>query len=51
MARARRLKGNRTHIKVTRETVEELKKLKRGNENYDSIIRRLIKSYRTVIGF
>ena len=32
-------------IKVSDETRRELKRLKRGNENYDQVIRKLIRSY------
>ena len=46
MARARYLDGRSKFIRVSEQTVNELKKLKVDNENYDMVIRRLIKYYR-----
>lgn len=42
MAKACYLRGPTTHIKLLKSTVKELASLKVGNENYDSVIKRLI---------
>lgn len=45
VAKARWLRGERVRVVLTRETVERLKALRRGGENYDSVIRRLLRHY------
>ena len=48
MAKARWIRGKVRKIRVSEQTAEELKKLKRfPDENYDTVIRRLIKYYRS----
>ena len=47
MARGAKIPGEVKMIKISLETREELKKLKRRPyENYDSVIRRLLKCYK-----
>ena len=46
MSRSKWIKGReRVRIVISRETHERLKGLKSKNENFDSVIRRLINSY------
>lgn len=46
MARARYIRSRRKmRVVLSAEVVEELKRLKTGNENYDDVIRRLLREY------
>ena len=48
MARARWLRGEAKYVKLSANTVEELKKLKLvPEENYDTVVRRLILFYKS----
>jgi hypothetical protein len=51
MARCRRIRGERVKIWLSRETVKTLKSLKIRNENYDSVVRRLLENYKKIVGY
>jgi len=56
MPRAKKIKGKRTKIWISIETLERLRQLKRDSENYDSVIRRLLNYYvqgqkKAVVGY
>jgi predicted CopG family antitoxin len=48
MPKAKKIEGEVKIIKVSESTLEELKLMKKGRENYDSVIRRLIRLSREV---
>jgi hypothetical protein len=51
MARCRRIKGERMKIWLSKDTVKMLKSLKIRNENYDSVVRRLLENYKKIVGY
>ena len=48
MAKARWIRGKAKYVKLSSDTVEELKKLKYAPyENYDTVVRRIILFYKS----